>query len=137
MCPPATPPAHPWSSQFLCQKPDEVGNWLMFGNSAVVGSAPVTHLDQAALRALKKPLAALALELPQKIIGSWPRPIMVRDSLPGSRLGVQPDMAHDQGASEELLEEGRRFPLSRWASNQTRTWDERRPSTNYPKANST
>ena len=57
------------------------------------------------------PVASLALDVPQKTVGSRPRPNMGWDKSLGSRFRVQPLMAHDQGASAESLEGGRRFPL--------------------------
>jgi hypothetical protein len=77
-----------------------------------VGSAPVTHLDQEHCRfRITAPAGSLALGVPQKTVGSRPRPSVGWDKSRGSRCRVQPLVAHDQGASAGSLVGGRRFPL--------------------------
>jgi hypothetical protein len=75
-----------------------------------LGSAPVTHLDQEREAPDYSP-GSLARGVPQKTVGSRPRPIVCKDRSRGSRFRVQPLVARDQGASAGSLEGGRRRPL--------------------------
>ena len=95
-----------------CRTAIVAGDRLVRPRWALVGSAPVTHLDQELGGfSVKIPAGSLALTVPQKTVGSRPRPSVAWDRSIGSRYRVQPLMARDQGASAGSLEEGRRLPL--------------------------
>jgi len=74
--------------------------------------------------------------LPQKIVGSRPRPGKYGNKSLGSRCRVQPFMARGQGASAESLEGRRRLPFKNDGVGPNRFLGSAASARVYPNANS-